>query len=178
MNNSGRHSSVFSAVSAPKVARKFDLAKISRLPVFVLPRGGDWSREFQGYLASGNHSWFVPRSSDAPIQVVCYQENAGVPFELVANGSSIANVWSAPTTDNVRGIRVRRPQIAGALAPCARNMEPVQLSIPVSHHGDDREAGFRGLLHRNGAEGTMLPALAGATFLKWLRSFTGLNADS
>lgn len=169
MNDGGRHGRVFSVVSAPKAARKFNLADIPRLPVFALSRGGDWDREFQRYFASGNDNWFIPRSTDVVIKVFCYRENGGFPNEMVGRSCSIGNVRSAPTTDYAKGIRVRRPQIPGALAPCARNMEPAQLSIPVSGLGDDREAGFRWLLHRNGAEGAMPPDPAGFRFLSRLR---------
>lgn len=169
MNDDGRHSSVFSVVSAPKVARKFDLTDIPRLVSFVLPSGGNWDREFQRYLALGDHSWFIPRSAASPIQVFCYQENGSIPWEMVAKRCSIANVKSAPIIDHVKGIRVRRPQIAGALAPSARNLAPAHLSIPVSNQNDAGEAGFRGLLHRHGADGAVPPNRADTTILNRLR---------
>ena len=107
MNDDGRHSSVFSVVSAPKVARKFDLTDIPRLSSFVLPNGGNWDREFQRYLALGDHSWFIPQSAAVPVQVFCYQENGSIPWEMVAKRCSIANADPVHLVDDRSTFNIR-----------------------------------------------------------------------
>lgn len=177
MNEGGGHSRVFSVVSAPKAARKFDLADIPTLPIFASSRGGCWDREFQRYVASGDHSWFIPRPRQAVIKVFCYRESGAFPMEMVAKRCPLANFKPTPTTDYVNGIRVRMPQAAGTIILSARNMEPAQLSIPASTQCKDGAAGLGGLLHRRSAEGAIPPNRAGTIFLNWVRRAFQSNKD-
>ena len=132
MNTGALDGRVVSVVRAPTAAAKFDLINQPGLSVFRRSRGSNWDREFQRHLALGDRLWFLPHGQMAPISVILYQENGGIPYELVADRSSWARSRSTPTLNYVTGIRVRWPQATPLEDTVVRNSEPALLSIPVA----------------------------------------------
>jgi hypothetical protein len=147
MEDVERGGGVFPVISARKFAAKFNVAKLPGPPPFSSSPGTDWNHEFKKHAALGNGTWFIPRNANSFLNVFCYREHSGVPWELTHNCRSAARA-NRPRFESSEGGGNAAPLSCRALPTSSVTLERTHLSIPVTEYSDDRKIGFVARVHR------------------------------